>query len=290
MTADGTKTVVNTSECSSSDVHVTDAFMYQIDLATVVAGALPFKESNVNDTFRGLVLLGDGSQRPAILKDLNPRELANELIVSALAHQAGLPTPDSYLALASPTALAAKKGPLLADGSRLIFASADVGIPNLTQRLTALNANTVALLDDLATWPDLGKLYAFDGWVANVDRHPGNLLHGGKSEFWLIDHGHCLTGPEWKPDSLDPNASVISRLREWLTPVLTAQQKANRVNEAASFQAGLEANVVASARRSCQIERTLPETDIDCAQNFLTARADKISFYANVALDCASLL
>jgi hypothetical protein len=59
--------------------------MPPIQLATVLPRAEPFKEGNVNETFRGQVLLGDRKVRGAILKDLDPRQLANELLVSALA-------------------------------------------------------------------------------------------------------------------------------------------------------------------------------------------------------------
>src|SRR5690606_22477174 len=89
----------------------------------------------------------------------------------------------------------------------------------------------VQILQDILAWADLGHLYAFDSWIANIDRHPGNLLFGGKDEIWLIDHGHCFSGPTWEPSDLDPGAAYRNRLAEWLTCHLTPDQKHQRAAE-----------------------------------------------------------
>ena len=47
-----------------------------IQLGRVLAGAIPFKENNINATYRGIVLTAEG-ERTAIIKDLEPKELAN---------------------------------------------------------------------------------------------------------------------------------------------------------------------------------------------------------------------
>jgi hypothetical protein len=68
-----------------------------VRLATVLAGAQPFNEGNVNDTYRGQILEEEGNTRVAIIKDLDERQLVNELMASALAKAAGLPVPQPYL-------------------------------------------------------------------------------------------------------------------------------------------------------------------------------------------------
>jgi len=72
--------------------------MSEIQFATVLPGAKAFKEGNVNDTYRGQILLADGTVKSAVIKDLDQKQLANELLASVLAHAAALPTPDAYLA------------------------------------------------------------------------------------------------------------------------------------------------------------------------------------------------
>jgi hypothetical protein len=207
--------------------------MPSIQLATVLPGAMPFKEGNVNETYRGQVLLSDNSVRGAILKDLDARQLANELLVSALAQQAGLPTPEAYLALVRGGDLPVVHGPSLPDGNRLVFASADVKVPNITFRARGASAEEQQrLVDEILEWAGLGGLYGFDAWVANIDRHPGNLLFGGKEQVWLIDHGHCLSGPSWTPEDLQEDGDYQNRLTEWLTSRMNLDQKKKRSAEA----------------------------------------------------------
>jgi hypothetical protein len=220
--------------------------MPSIQLATVLPGAMPFKEGNVNETYRGQVLLSDNSVRGAILKDLDARQLANELLVSALAQQAGLPTPEAYLALVRGGDLPVVHGPYL--------------------------------------------LYGFDAWVANIDRHPGNLLFGGKEQVWLIDHGHCLSGPSWTPEDLQEDGDYQNRLTEWLTSRMNLDQKKKR---------SAEANKLATTLRGIDVEKTaaasharalLPSAHIAAASSFLTGRVDKVPRHASKALGIPVML
>jgi hypothetical protein len=158
--------------------------MAEIQLATILPGAIAFKEGNVNETFRGQVLLADGSVKHAIIKDLDETQLCNELLTAVLANAAGLPTPDVYLAVVRNDDLSVSKGPRLQDGDPLVFASVDVKAPNVTFRAQGASMDDQRqLLQDIIEWSELGHLFAFDSWVANIDRHPGNLLFGGKKRF-----------------------------------------------------------------------------------------------------------
>ena len=68
------------------------------------------------------------------------------------------------------------------------------------------------LLDKIKNWPHLHKAAAFDDWVANSDRHFENILFAGEDNFYLIDHGHCFTGPGWSKKKLDPDVNVSNKL------------------------------------------------------------------------------
>ena len=53
----------------------------------------------------------------------------------------------------------------------------------------------------------------FDAYVWNADRNNlGNILlapsEGEKYRFYLIDHGHCFSGQEWRDESLPARASA----------------------------------------------------------------------------------
>ncbi|WP_429809821.1 hypothetical protein [Ensifer sp. B1-9] len=60
---------------------------------------------------------------------------------------------------------------------------------------------------------DIASLYEFDEWMANVDRHHGNLLLAGSGDMWLIDHGNYITGHMWSKEKLDAAASWHSLLK-----------------------------------------------------------------------------
>jgi hypothetical protein len=265
--------------------------MPPIQLATVLPGGEPFKEDNVNETFRGQVLLADRSVSGAILKDLDPRQLANELLVSVLAQRAGLPTPDTYLALVRGADLPVVHGPSLPDGNRLVFASVDVKVPNITFRARGATAEEQQrLVEEILEWAGLGGLYGFDAWVANVDRHPGNLLFGGKEQVWLIDHGHCLSGPTWAPDDLKEDGDYRNRLTEWLTSRMNLDQKKKRSAEANKLATGLSLIDVDDAAAASHVRALLPPAHVAAATSFLKGRMDKVPRHASKALGVPLML
>jgi hypothetical protein len=265
--------------------------MAVVELATVLPGVKGFNEGNVNDTFRGQIMLGDRTVKHAILKDLDPRQLANELLVSVLAQEAGLPVPDCFLTLVRGSDMPVSKGPALPDGNRLVFASVDVKVPNITFHATVAGlAGRNKLISDILDWPDLGALYGFDTWVANVDRHPGTLLCSGKDQFWLIDHGHCLSGPAWSAAALDPDGSYRNRLTEWLTSLMDLAQKKRRSTESVGFATSIKSLDVRAAVVGSWIRALLPPTDLDAVEKFLTLRVSNVPRHASRALGVPLIL
>lgn len=266
--------------------------MTPIPLVTVLPGANPFKEGNVNETFRGQVLLADQSVRAAILKDLDPRQLANELLVAMLGRAVGLPVPEVALGRAAPADLPAKHGPTLDDGSRLIFVSCDVRHPNLMRVLNSATspAALTAIMADVLTWPMLGRLYGFDAWVANIDRHPGNLLFGGKHDIWLIDHGHCFSGPTWTGADLDAERPYTHRLSEWVTAHLQPEERKRRSSEVDSCANEMAKLDVSAAAAGSHIADLLPAGDVVAVVSFLQGRVAHVPRHANTALGLPSLL
>lgn len=267
------------------DTCVGGGCMTTIKLATVLKGAIGFKEGNVNETFRGQVLLDDGAVRQAVIKDLDLIQLCNELLAHSLARRVGLPIPDCFLGLVRQNVLATNVAPSLSDGARLVFVSVDVKVPNVTYRWTGSDvAGRKALLDQIVKWGDLGHLYAYDAWIANIDRHPGNLLLGGKDEVWLIDHGHSFTGPNWQPPQLDPNQEYANRLSDWLTGHLSTDQKASRAQEAKNLSDGLGNVDFAEVSAASLISKLLPATHLSALETFLEKRILKVPAHACKAL------
>lgn len=210
-------------------------------LATVLAGLTSFKDlgiPNIGDTYRGQILLASKEVRSAIIKDIPQRELANEILIAALASALSLPVPDSFLAIAAPEVLKSSKAPKLGTSS-LLFASTDVSYPSVAQ-LVLQPINPIILptiAETLLKTGNLASFYSFDSWSANIDRHVGNILLGS-NKAWLIDHGHCFTGATWKVSDLAAATLFRHRLKEWLTPLLTEADRKKLATEAAALALG----------------------------------------------------
>ncbi len=267
------------------------AVMPTVELATVLAGAVGFKEGNINDTYRGQVLRSNGTIVSAVLKDVPSKELANELVAFVLARLLSLPTPDALLAQVDPQTLATVKGPQTSDGRRLMLASVDVGVPNLQFRYTAADLSGRArLLGAITAWPSLGRLYGFDGWIANIDRHAGNLLFGSGAEAWLIDHGWAFTGPGWSKDSLDPIGTYRHRLAEWLTPQLTQDGRDARSRQAGVLEADLRLIDIDAAIEASRAKLLLVAEDVEALREFLKKRVSEVTRIASGALNSPVLI
>lgn len=258
-----------------------------VRLGQVLAGAQPFKAGNINDTYRGIVLTDEG-ERTAIIKDLEPKELANEVLVAAMALHLGLPVPTPVLALAMKDRLNATKGPVLGEG-RLVYASIDVAQPQVA--VLYHKGGGPRVLARLAEWKEMGRLYGFDALVANIDRHAGNILFSGDREVWIIDHGHCFTGPRWTPDDLvPPEQKTANRLNEWMTPVLDDRQRTQKAEEAALVEtttAQLNINDLALSNYMAEL---LVEGDLKAVLDFLNQRLPHVPRLAASALNIERML
>lgn len=258
-----------------------------VQLGRVLAGATPFKENNINATYRGMVLTANG-ERTAIIKDLEPKELANEVLVAAIAVLIGLPVPPPVLAIATPDRLAVENGPRLDDG-RLVYASIDVDQPQVAMLYKQGGGRKV--LERLAQWADLGRLYGFDALVANIDRHAGNILFSGDREVWIIDHGHCFTGPRWDVSDLQPaDRPIVSKLKEWLTPILDNRTRNEKAAEAVSVEIATETMDLNAVALSNYVSELLTETDFNAVLKFLNGRYRHVPRLAAQALDIERLV
>lgn len=261
-----------------------------VELATVLPGAKGFKENNVNDTYRGQVLRQNGSVSNVVLKDVMAKELANELISFVLARDIGLPVPDALLAVADSRDLVASKGPTTRDGRQLVLASVDINVPNIAFRYNTDVAGQARLLGAIVGWPPLGRLYGFDAWIANIDRHAGNLLFGAGAEAWLIDHGWAFTGPSWLPTGLDPMAAYRHRLKEWLTPCLTQNGREMRVQQAGMLESELDQIDVDAAISASRANFLLDDQEVEALRAFLKHRTKQVTRLASIALDIPALI
>lgn len=244
------------------------------ELAKVQPGAQPLKADNINDVWLGTVYLADGSVVRAFLKDIYPKEMANELVGAAFARALGLPVPRSFLAVAKPDVLPATKAPALGN-CRVLFGSERKDVPPLGNFWVGDRIEQ-SYLDALAMWPKCGSVFAFDTWIANIDRNVNNLLFKGSGDVWLIDHGHCLTGPTWTAVELEAEGDYRNAMATWLTRHLTSKQKAafrKAILELPKAIRKMDLDAIAKASKAASI---LTEADARAMLAFLKARVDHL--------------
>ena len=146
-----------------------------IRVGTLIMELNPAGEG-VNQAVRSIVRTMDG-ELEAFVKKLEMREILVELVVAVAARRLNLPVPEPVLVFV-PQELG---GPALAFGSVSL-----AGRPTLS---AMVKSGDTAVARQLRSWRHLVPAACFDEWIANCDRHQGNLLYGGEGEFWMIDHG-----------------------------------------------------------------------------------------------------
>ncbi len=165
-----------------------------IRIGILLPGAKPVRQG-VNSAVRGFADVA-GEEVPVVAKVVAPAEIMAECFCSLLALELGLPAAEPLILFDQNT-------------GRQMFGSVDFPHPNLSQFLVLGDApNGWQLWGELmAEWPALADVVAFDEWINNRDRNPGNILWKDESDFVLIDHGKALN---IDPGYEDQNMLVIA--------------------------------------------------------------------------------
>lgn len=131
----------------------------------------------------------NGSMVAAILKQGPKEQIVAEAFCAMLLRAWGLNVPPSYL--------------VEVEGD-LAFASADIGYPNLSQRLSIdilqqgtpeYEAALIVACKLICNLPSAPLAATVDEAIDNRDRNFGNVLWDGVTEAW-IDHAHALGNAE----------------------------------------------------------------------------------------------
>lgn len=183
------------------------------------------KKTGISPIFRAKIQVEDESIRcfvkpvpdqircPVTGREVPNREAAAEALGYVLAKAVGLRVPDvaGIILLAAdqlPPALLPKLE-RIANGKRqsdyICWFSQDMVYPSLrqhhidsTQPKPLIQRQLGHLAQQLASHPATSSIVAFDDWLLNSDRNPGNLLQG-PGILLLIDHGRIFAYPNWLP-------------------------------------------------------------------------------------------
>lgn len=241
----------------------------------VLKGLQPHTQSSANPVFRGDVYLENGDIRRAFIKDLDARQLGNELLVATLAKSLGVSVPEAALVVVEPdVSTAFSKIPHGNTGAFVAFCSMDAAGSTIAQILAADPAADA--IPRLKSSPVLGKMYGFDTWVANIDRHRNNLILSGDGSFYLIDHGHCFTGPSWKASDLNSTMEYGNKLKLWLTPMLSSGEKDRAMSEVKMLISSMVQSEIQLIIEGCLADKLYGSNDGDAVVGFLEARVGHV--------------
>lgn len=250
--------------------------MANIQTAYLLPGAslLTGDESGVNETYRGIIETAVHNQL-AYVKLLPTKQLINEAVAANLGKAIGLPIPDSYLVSVSRADYPHSK--MLQDNnldSAIAFGAASIGFPDLKRRLIQMGDAAIQMLK--TTWTGWQHAMAYDEWIANSDRHAGNLLIGTAGEVWLIDHSHAFTGPNWGTHHLVPNAALRNQIAENFLPGLPLPEKVATLDHIKAIVAAYEGIDAELAIKECQLAPYMPEEEIHALQHFIKSRVGNL--------------
>ncbi|CAH6891455.1 HipA family kinase [Vibrio coralliirubri] len=165
--------------------------MDNVELARMLPGAVPFRDLNRNPTWRAHIQTESGI-KPAFVKLIEPRSIFVECACALLGRELGLPIPKPSIVLITSDAISA----FSEDQQVLAYGSEDVQHPSLL-RMFSEDINHEKAFEVLAKHPQLLDVSVFDEWIANSDRHFSNILYGGDSDIYFIDHELAI------PEALD---------------------------------------------------------------------------------------
>lgn len=174
-----------------------------IRVGTLMMELAPAGEG-INQAVRSIVRTND-SELEAFVKKVGMPEILVELVAAVLARRLGLPVPEPLLVFV-PDELG---GPELAFGSVSLHGKPTLG--------AMVNSGNLAVAKQLKSWRHLVPAACFDEWIANCDRHNGNLLCSGDGEFWLIDHGLSIHHEALRVDQPSPVNQLFGLAVDGLT-------------------------------------------------------------------------
>lgn len=191
---------------------------------------------------------------------LPPRAILVEALAAQLGQCIGLPCPDPYLVTVNPVFVGGSRGKHL-----VAFGSAQVGARGLARPIHDVDF-MMTTLERLGLAP---AACAFDEWIANPVRGPGDIMFDSEAGAVFIDHEAAMD-PLTAPDEAVTNwlaARMIERLAPGKRPDLL---KAIRQRAAAAHQAqlGQVPSVIQIAQDGVVIYRSLLQ--------FLAARLDHL--------------
>jgi hypothetical protein len=233
-------------------------------IALLASGAkLKRQESGagVNSTLFGDVHLLDSSTKPAYVKLIEGRRLANELFALELASRLALAVPQAFVVRLRRSDHEALFKQLGLDFPEVYgFGTAALAANSLAREFNVVDPNFIKwFFVTLKQWKDV---VVFDAWVANEDRHANNLLVDKQLTLWLIDHDLALGGRR-DISTLRPEEVTRNRLVNDFGPLVDVRHRHEVVDECHRFQAAANAIDVTAAAKASEAGLFVSEEELN---------------------------
>ena len=250
-----------------------------IPLASVVPGPRPAPENKgVNELYQGFVDAADGRHQ-SYIKVLPEKQLVNELAAWVLARAMKFPVLDSFLLRVRDDDIPQSKLlptlPHDSSGEAFVFGSKAVGYPQLGRTLNA-NPDWATYFLEPNVFPRWQELIVFDEWIANGDRHGGNLLWTPENRLFWIDHSHAFTGPDWDCAKWDARKLYGNQVAKSLMLSLEKSDKTDLVKKAAELATFIGKLPLQDLQAVSQIIRFLTTSERDELALFVMERAQHL--------------
>jgi hypothetical protein len=170
-------------------------------------------EGDMAETFPCNIEWSNGKTTRSYIKrflKINNLSLVNEITGYLISRAAGLP-------IAKHAGIINAPNYVFGDSSNkyenfcFIVSSVPGDNPGSLYNMGMIN-NCKTLMDIVAGWSKVSDTIAFDDWVANQDRHLGNILVEGKNKVFLIDHGNLPVKLQWACSDLNINLQSVNVL------------------------------------------------------------------------------
>ena len=259
----------------------------QIELARIRPGANPVgkneKKGGHSPTFKGLIDTNQGEKLEAFIKDIRPKELANELFASVVGQALNLPIPRTFLAIVGNGDLSLSHALSHPGGNDKItlaieFTAFDRAVPN------------DQVWERLIKSQHLAATLWFDEWLANVDRKPDHILCVGAQDFALIDHGHCFGSDKWQAATLDSTKSFSNGGAARVSQVFDIDERSkllNKVHDVADQAQDIDLQMLALATH---LPMLLDSNDLTAMIDFADTRRNHASGLLEAHLGLSSLV
>lgn len=244
-----------------------------IEVGNVVPGAsrLTGADSGINETFLGTVRTETEEHR-AYIKVLDDKELVNELLACVLGRSMGFPILEGFLLRARDSDLPESRKLAETPGQdRLVFGSKSGNAPSFLKRFNGdwASAKNFLANNRFERWQDI---IVFDDWIANVDRHVGNLLIEPGNKVWWIDHSHAFTGSQWREGELVCDGKFQNQVAENVMINLSSRETLNLVQRARELADVMQELPLATVEMVSYINQLLSPTDLHALVTFVCQR------------------